>query len=535
MLSSAVFALASLSTSYAATIVSHSAPFSQGDTPAVLGAKSNLVIANKVIAPDGFNRSTVLAGGTFPGPIIKATKGASFSINVINQLTDSTMHKTTSVHFHGIYQNGTNYADGVSFVTQCPVAANDTFTHNFNVPNQAGTFWYHSHLSSQTCDGLRGPLIIYDQNDPHAKLYDVDDESTILTLADWYHLPAPVLNTILGVKPNTTLINGRGRYYGGPMTDLSVVNVEQGKRYRFRLISMACDPLYTFSIDGHSLTVIEADGVSTEPLQVDSIDILAGQRYSFVLTANQPIANYWIRSLPNTPRATFAGGLNSAILRYKGAPAAEPATIQAISVAPLVESSLHTLIDPGAPGKPVLGAADINIHLRVDVLNGIFSVNNVSFIPPPIPVLLQILSGARIATEFLPTGSVYVLEPNKVVEVTVEGSEFGPHPIHLHGHDFDVIRSGGSNVTNFVNPVRRDVVSTGLLGESVTFRFVTNNAGPWFLHCHIEWHLEAGFAVVMAEDPSGAQSHIGSASESWEQLCPKYNSLTPPQLGGLIP
>lgn len=38
-----------------------------------------------------------------------------------------------------------------------------------------GTYWYHSHLSTQYCDGLRGPLIIYDPHDPHAHLYDIDD------------------------------------------------------------------------------------------------------------------------------------------------------------------------------------------------------------------------------------------------------------------------------------------------------------------------------------------------------------------------
>lgn len=38
-----------------------------------------------------------------------------------------------------------------------------------------GTFWYHSHLSTQYCDGLRGALVVYDSEDPHAVLYDVDD------------------------------------------------------------------------------------------------------------------------------------------------------------------------------------------------------------------------------------------------------------------------------------------------------------------------------------------------------------------------
>lgn len=38
-----------------------------------------------------------------------------------------------------------------------------------------GTYWYHSHFQAQYCDGLRGPLVIYDPDDPQANLYDVDD------------------------------------------------------------------------------------------------------------------------------------------------------------------------------------------------------------------------------------------------------------------------------------------------------------------------------------------------------------------------
>ena len=38
-----------------------------------------------------------------------------------------------------------------------------------------GTYWYHSHFKNQYCDGLRGPLVIYDENDPHRDLYDIDD------------------------------------------------------------------------------------------------------------------------------------------------------------------------------------------------------------------------------------------------------------------------------------------------------------------------------------------------------------------------
>jgi iron transport multicopper oxidase len=63
--------------------------------------------------------------------------------------------------------------------------------------------------------------------------------------------------------------------------------------YRFRLISMACHPNYVFSIDGHNMTIIEVEGVLVKPLVVDSIQILAGQRYSFIVRASADVSRSW--------------------------------------------------------------------------------------------------------------------------------------------------------------------------------------------------------------------------------------------------
>ncbi|KAG2336509.1 laccase [Suillus weaverae] len=517
---------------HAASIISRSNSYSLNSRSNTLGPKNNLIISNKVISPDGFARSATLAGGTFPGPIIAATKGEHFAINVVNRLTNDEMLKSTSVHWHGISQNGTNYVDGVSFVTQCPIAQNHSFLHSFEARNQAGTFWYHSHYATQQCDGLRGALIIYDPEDPLSYLYDVDDETTVITLADWYHVVAPVLSHIIGTNANSTLINGLGRYQGGPNSDLAVVSVEYGKRYRLRIIAMSCDPNFLFSIDKHNLTIIEADGQLTQPLLVDSLQILAGQRYSAVLVANQPVDNYWIRALPSTPGLSFNNGQSSAILRYNGAPVAEPTTNQTKSIMQLVENNLHAFINPGAPGIPEYGKADINLRMVVNNTGGIYSINGATYKPPTVPVLLQILSGAQHATDLLPAGSVYVLEANKVVELTMLAVTVGgPHPIHIHGHSFDVVQSAGNSSFNYVNPVRRDVVSSGLQNQQMVIRWVTDNSGPWFLHCHIDWHLDAGFAVVMAESPSDTQKHLGPIPNAWDELCPIFNSLTPAQIG----
>jgi iron transport multicopper oxidase len=494
------------------------------------GSVTNLKIVNKNISPDGFPRSTVLAGGTFPGTPILSNKGDRLLINVEDSLTDNTMLRSTSIHWHGVFQTATAWADGTAFVTQCPIAANNSFLYDFTPSGQAGTFWYHSHLSTQYCDGLRGPLIIYDPNDPHKNLYDIDDATTIISLADWFHVPA--LNAPIPFLFTTNLINGKGRFAGGPASDLAVITVVPGSRYRFRLISMSCEPNFIFSIDGHQMTVIEADGVNTQPLVVDSIQIYAGQRYSFVFNANKKIDNYWIRSVPNFGDTSFTGGVNSAILRYRGAADCDPKTKNTTSVQPLLETNLHPLTYVAVPGLPKVGGADVKINLNIglDLATLRYSLNGVSFFPPAAPALLQILSGAQLAQNLLPSGSYYALPPNKVIEVSIPGGADpgGPHPFHLHGHNFHVIRSASSSVYNYNNPVIRDVVNTGFPGDNVTFRFVTDNAGPWFLHCHIDFHLDIGLAVVFAEDIADTAKEVVPAQ--WKQLCPIYDGLTPSQL-----
>jgi len=359
-------------------------------------------------------------------------------------------------------------------------------------------------------------------------LYDVDDDTTVITLADWYHY----LSTQDPAIPafNSTLINGKGRYPGGPSNvPLAVVNVVHGKRYRFRLVSISCDPNWTFSIDNHNMTVIEVEGTSVQPLLIDSLQIFAGQRYSIVVNANQPVANYWIRALP--PGLDFSNLNNLAILRYQGAPNANPTNDPTVNIPvsqfPLVETNLHPLIPSPVPGSPQPGGADININLDV-VLNfavGQFQVNGVAFQPPTVPVLLQILSGVKNPADLLPKGSIYGLDLGKSVELTIPGGAIGgPHPVHLHGHNFHVVRSAGNASYNFNNPVIRDVVSIGNTGDDVTIRFETDNPGPWFFHCHIDWHLNAGFAVVFAEDVPDVPSTV-VPTEAWDDLCPLYNSF----------
>ncbi|KAJ6492648.1 laccase [Mycena vulgaris] len=492
---------------------------------ASIGPTADLTLTNGDVAPDGFTRQAVLVNGQAPGPLIIGNKGDTMNLNVIDNLTNQTMLLSSSIHWHGFFQPNNSWADGVAFVTQCPISSGNSFLYSFPTNEQAGTFWYHSHLSTQYCDGLRGGLIIYDPEDPHLALYDVDDETTVITLADWYHGPASTLGPVPSLI--TTLINGLGRFAGGPTSQLTVISVTAGQRYRMRLISMSCDPNFTFTIDGHTMTIIEADSVNTEPLTVDSIQIFAGQRYSFILTADQTVDNYWIRTVANGGTAGFDNGINSAILRYVGADEVDPVTEVTESAVPLVETDLHPLVATAVPGTAVSGGADVvmNLAVSLDFSTFTFAINGETFTPPTVPVLLQILSGAQSATDLLPTGSVFTLPSNSVVELSIPGGSAGaPHPFHLHGHNFFVIKSAGNDTFNFENPIIRDVVSTGAATtDNTTIRFVTDNAGPWILHCHIDFHLELGLAIVFAEDTGTIANSVQTTE--WDALCPTYDAL----------
>ncbi|KAF5371470.1 hypothetical protein D9615_009594 [Tricholomella constricta] len=508
-----------------------------------------LDIVNKDLAPDGFLRSkispfmssfatypvlvgTIVANGTYPGPPIFATKGQTLRVTVNNKLTDPTMRRSTSMDFDGVFVSSADaFDEGTPFVTACPIAPGGSYTYTLPLGSQTGTFWYHSQLSVQYVDGLRGPLIIYDPKDPLRHFYDVDDESTIIQVGDWWQnstLPLLAGYEATGIVPvsDSGTVNGAGRFQGGPAVPFSVTHVVSGKRYRLRIINQSARNVFTMSIDKHSLTVIEADGVATQPHTVDVLEMLAGQRYSVVLTANQPVANYWIN-------APFVGGLPSrnlhqnatlsrAILRYRGAPDAEPTTPMTLGPADgvsLLEADLRPLFNI-APPEP-----DVNITLDLVVTAGkaIWNVNGISYLPPKVPTLSKVLAGATTAASFNETENTFILPADKTIQIIFPPTDDDDaHPFHLHGNNFWVIKSMTSNVTNTVNPIRRDVAGVG--GSGTTIRFRTDNFGPWMFHCHIFWHLQAGLATVMLSDPADL-GRIVRPTEQWKELCPTYDAL----------
>jgi len=256
--------------------------------------------------------------------------------------------------------------------------------------------------------------------------------------------------------------------------------------------------------------------------------MLAGQRYSVVLTANQLVDNYWFN-------APFVGGvasrnpnqngtLSRAVLRYAGAAEAEPTTPMTsgpTNAVALVEADLRPLVNNPPP------PADMNITLSLVVTAGKaqWNVNNISYLPPTVPTLNKVLGGATKAASFNATENTFILPAHQTIQIIFPPTDDDDaHPFHLHGNNFWVIKSMSSNDTNTVNPIRRDVVGVG--GSGTTVRFRTDNFGPWMFHCHIFWHFQAGLATVMLSDPADIRKVVHPTA-AWNALCPAYNAIAP--------
>ncbi|KAH3771415.1 hypothetical protein DPMN_172732, partial [Dreissena polymorpha] len=347
------------------------------------------------IPGDGFVRAVKVVNRMLPGPALHVCQGDTVVVNVYNQLGD---YEGTSIHWHGILQEGSPYMDGVTMVTQCPIPSQSSFQYRFEVPT-SGTHYWHAHAGLQRGDGLSGALVVRDTSFTDVmKLYDVDLPEHTIIIQDWLdqfttskfsihhhsagdNTPASIIingrATTFGKKKTaidhgsmdmdtvtqtpqtnttatstaTTTVNHEGHVMGKravtspdtmtpPSTGMEghnmstsngsttndyisyvphqVFSVAHGKRYRFRIINngvLNC-PLKV-SVQDHNLSVIASDGYDMKPVLVDSITIFAGERYDFVLSANQKPDNYWlyVMGLGDCARSKTS---QTAIIRYEG-------------------------------------------------------------------------------------------------------------------------------------------------------------------------------------------------------------------------
>ncbi|KAJ2397606.1 ferroxidase fet3 [Coemansia sp. RSA 2603] len=406
-------------------------------------------VVHLTVNRDGYiTRGAIGVNGALPIPPVYATVGDTLFLKVHNSLNVS-----TSIHAHGFFQNGTSYLDGAGMVTQCGIPPGDTFTYEYYL-HQAGTFWLHSHYNHQNADGLRTPLIIYDRNKSQLPLqYDKD---ILLYVEDWFKQEIS-LRMEQSSDPTAPFPPPASYPYGlinGINANDSIpINFVPGKRYRIRLAHIGSTVWFKFSIAGHKLTVIEADGILSKPLSVDGIDIGPGQRYSVVVQAMDTNKyNYNFTFIQHAEFVAPAPARNphtyTRLIQYrKGAPIKTIATNSSTDFVWLNDVNLQAF--------DKLAALPVSRTFNMDVISKQPTdkfprpeLDDYDYETPPlVPTLFTAMTTGDLAlneTIYGQNTRARVINAGDVVEIFLSNLINVDHTMHLHGHAFQIIEYGSS-------------------------------------------------------------------------------------------
>ncbi|OMO67537.1 Cupredoxin [Corchorus capsularis] len=131
-------------------------------------------------SPDCLENVVMGINGQFPGPTIRAKAGDTIVVELTNRLhTEGVV-----IHWHGIRQIGTPWADGTASISQCAINPGESFEYRFKV-DRPGTYFYHGHYGMQRSSGLYGMLIV-DEHGNREPPFHYEAEFELL-LSDWWH------------------------------------------------------------------------------------------------------------------------------------------------------------------------------------------------------------------------------------------------------------------------------------------------------------------------------------------------------------
>eukprot|EP01018_Ginkgo_biloba_P038323 Gb_33400 [translate_table: standard] len=515
--------------------------------------RQTFVIENTPVTRLCKTHNIITVNGQLPGPTLYARNGDTVIIKTYNRA-----QYNATLHWHGVRQFRTGWADGPEYITQCPIQPGGSYTYKFTIIDQEGTLWWHAHFSWLRAT-VYGAIVIYPREGSYYPFPKPFAEVQILLGQWWNRDPIAVVTqaNLTGAGPNISnafTINGQpGALYPCSIPDTFSFSVKAGETYLLRIVNAAMNNELFFKIANHKFTVMAVDASYTKPYSTDVMVISPGQTTDVLLTANRPKGKYYIaaRAYESGQGVPFDNTTTTAILEYEGHPFGsfpilptlpfynDTATVTRftsglrsmateefpIEVPQTVDESLITTVGLGlrpCPQGQTCGGPNGTRFIA--------SMNNVSFALPTISILQAYFFGIKgvFTTDFpnnppvqfdytaqnIPRGlwnpvsgtRVKVLNYNSNVQVVFQGTNIFAaenHPMHLHGYDFYVVGQGFGNYNpqtdplkfNLVDPPRRNTVGVPVNGWAA-IRFKADNPGVWFMHCHLDVHLTWGLNMV---------------------------------------
>jgi CopA family copper-resistance protein len=351
------------------------------------------------------------------------------------------------------------------------------------------------------------------------------------------------------------LINGHG-----PADNWTAL-FTPGERVRLRIINASAMTNFNVRIPGLKMTVVQADGQNVRPVSVDEFQIAVAETYDVIVEPAAPVAHTlvaeaWDRSgmaratltprvgmvaavpaLRRRPLATMKdmgmgdmaamdhgamggmAGMNHGAMPGMDKPAKAPA-----GDAPMPAMS-HSMRDfanaPGLPRTPIVQTvAPMPMDRTGEPPQGLSNTGHTVLVYRDL-VALERNPDLRAPTRQLQihlTGNMerYMwafdgVKLNEVkapipfrqgerVRVTLVNDTMMAHPIHLHGHFFELVTGHGDHAP------RKHTINVAP-GGTATFDLTADAVGDWAFHCHMLYHMHAGMMQVVTvrpDDEAGA-------------------------------
>lgn len=412
-------------------------------------------------------------GGSYPAPTIRMRRGERFTVELRNSLA-----QPTNIHWHGLLVPAD--MDGHAMDVVQPGAAR---TYDFTVDQRAGIYWYHPHPDGMTGEqvfkGMAGFFIVED-----------DEERAIGLPSGEYEIPLVIQDRRQRTDRQFDYTLTMPDRMAGFLGDTILVNGTPDARaelaatvYRFRLLNGSNARVYKLAIsDRRPFHVIGTDcGLLDRPYPVTSLFLAPGERVDLLVDFSSDAIGSSVRLVAET----FDGALDATMQGWGGdilgVTIARNGPTHSIP-ATLVE---YDRLDPSQASR----TRTFRLKMVVPMpQSGMHTIND------------RVFDGARI-DETVAANDVEIWE-------LVNDTPDEPHPMHVHGAQFQIIDRAGEAVTDPKDMGWKDTV---VVWPNQTVRVAVKfgpHAGMFIMHCHNLEHEDDG--MMMNFMVNAASSGVGS-------------------------
>jgi FtsP/CotA-like multicopper oxidase with cupredoxin domain len=442
-----------------------------------------LTVARRSLDVNG--KSATVFGITGPDgtPGLVLEPGQRFTVRIANRAGEDTI-----VHWHG--QTPPYLQDGVAETGGVLIANGAEQDYDFAA--RPGTHWMHSHHGLQEQRLMAAPLIVRSAEDQGADVQEV----TVLLHDFTFRDPADIIAGLVGhgghaamhhhaAMPGMAMTpSGADRPMTGAVMDLNdveydaylandrtlsdplVVRTERHARVRLRLINGATSTAFWIDLGVLEGTLIAVDGDAIRPVPVSRFPLAQAQRADVLLDLNDA------GTFPVLAQREGDRQRTGIILATPQAHV-ERISSDADSVAAVVDLSLEARLQAARPLPARRPDITHQIALTGTMMPYAWSIDG------------------RTWRDHRPL----MVSRNQRVELSMTNHSRMAHPMHLHGHHFQVIALNGRRIDGAL----RDTVLVPVNG-SVTVAFDADNPGRWLLHCHNLFHMATGMMTELAYD-----------------------------------